>query len=79
MNQKPVFLPPDVCPCLMTKTMHLNTEYRRSEFEEGFTADTALFHCLITMNAQGPDEDDVVPEKCRPGRRCYDGNDEDLT
>ena len=60
-NQKPVFLPSDVCPCLWTKTMTLNTEYRRSEHEEGFIADTALFTCLVTM--RGHDRANPKPEK----------------
>ncbi|MEM7164475.1 MAG: hypothetical protein AAF581_03370 [Planctomycetota bacterium] len=71
--KKPEQLPGDVCSCLMTKTMQLNTHHRRSAFEEHFTADTALFHCLCTMDCQGPDGDDVEPEKCRPGRACYEG------
>lgn len=70
-NQKPVFLPDDVCPCLRTKTMNLNTEYRRSAYEDSFTADTALFHCLKTMQSYGPDERDCDGERCRPGRDCY--------
>ncbi len=70
-NQKREFLSPDICPCFMTKTMTLNTEYRRSPFEDRFTADTAVFHCVRTMGAQGPDDDDVIPETCRPGRACY--------
>ncbi len=65
------FLPDDVCCCLRTKTMSLNTDYRRSPFEGTFTADTALFHCLKTMDAHGPDEEDVEPELCRPGRGCW--------
>ena len=68
------FLPLDVCPCLRTKTMHLNTEYRRSAFEERFSADTALFTCTVTQCPWGPDEDDVLPERCRPGRSCYEGD-----
>lgn len=74
-SKKPELLPEDVCSLLMTKTRHLNTHHRRSAFEETFTADTALFHCACTMCAQGPDDDDVVPEKCRPGRGCYEGED----
>lgn len=69
--QKPLLLPADVCPCLRTKTMTLNTHHRRSAAEDGFTADTAVYHCLVTMAAQGPDEKDVVPAMCRPGRACY--------
>lgn len=67
------FLPADVCPCLHTKTRNLNTEYRRSAFEERFSADTAIFTCTVTHCPWGPDEADVTPERCRPGRACYDG------
>ena len=69
-NQKPVFLPDDVCPCLRTKTMNLNTEYRRVDLDFA-TGDTAIFHCLWTMCAHGPDELDASGELCRPGRECY--------
>ncbi len=70
-DRKPQLLPEDVCPCLRTKTMTLNTHHRRSATEDAFTADTAVYHCLVTMRAQGPDERDVVPGMCRPGRECY--------
>ncbi len=70
-NQKPELLPSDLCCCFFTKTMALNTHYRRSAFEERFTADTAIFHCIRTMSDQGPDERDVLPELCRPGRDCH--------
>lgn len=70
-RRKPELLPPDVCSALFTKTLHLNTHHRRSAFEDFFTACTATFHCLRTHAAHGPDEDDVLPGKCRPGRRCY--------
>ncbi len=78
-NQRPVFLPEDVCPCLRTKTMTLNTEYRRSAFEDSLDADTAIFHCLRTMCPHGPDELDCTPEMCRPGRECYVVDEETLT
>jgi len=77
-NQKPVFLPDDVCPCLRTKTMTLNPEYRRSAYEDRFTANTAIFHCLRTMAPQGPDELDCEPQMCRPGRECYTPDPADL-
>ncbi|MCI0652551.1 MAG: hypothetical protein L0Z55_11795 [Planctomycetes bacterium] len=64
-------LPADLCPCFRTKTLTLNTDYRRSAFEEGFTASTAVCYCLITMAAHGPDDDDVHPARCRPARPCY--------
>lgn len=78
--KKPELLPADVCSMLMTKTRHLNTHHRRSPFEEVFTADTALFHCLCTMSPHGPDDDDARPEACRPCRSCYEGGgEEDIT
>ena len=78
-NRDRELLPSDVCSCLFTKTMALNTQYRRSAFGERFTADTVLFTCVRTMNAHGPDEDDVLPDKCRPGRTCYVSETEDIT
>ena len=69
------FLPPDVCPALMTKTMALNPHYRRTETEEYFSADVAIFYCLQTMREFGPDADDVDPRGCRPGRGCWCGGD----
>ena len=73
------FIPRDICPCLRTKTMHLNAEYRRTPFEDTFTADTAIFTCTVTMCEHGPDDDDCLPDKCRPGRSCYRGTPIDLT
>ena len=78
-NQKPIHLPADICPCFWTKTMQLNTEYRRSEHEEGFVADTAIFNCLVTMRTYGPDQGDVEPVQCRPGRACYQVDDTHIT
>lgn len=77
MNNKPrkdKLLPKDVCPQLMTKTMKLNTHYRRSIQEHYFTADTALFYCLETMNEHGPDDEECFPDNCRPGRSCWCGD-----
>jgi len=78
MNQRPVFLPDDVCPCLRTKTMTLNTEFRRDAFDRFATGDTAIFHCLKTMCAHGPDELDCSAELCRPGRQCYEPDETDI-
>jgi len=69
--RKPQVLPKDACSALMTKTMTLNTEHRRSLQEHFFTADTAIFYCLRTMHEHGPDNDDVLPDTCRPGRECW--------
>lgn len=77
--KKPDVIPADICSCLMTKTMALNTEYRRTVYETTLTADTALYHCIVTMSNMGPDEDDVEPWKCRPGRSCHDCNEVDPT
>ena len=65
------FLPDDVCSGFRTKTMTLNTEHRRCAEEVKMTANTAYFYCLKTMREHGPDEDDVTPDFCRPGRDCY--------
>ncbi|MFN0057129.1 MAG: hypothetical protein ACKVX7_01610 [Planctomycetota bacterium] len=78
-NQKAVHIPPDICPCMRTKTMALNTDYRQSAYEHRFTADTAYFYCLKTMAVQGPDELDAMPEICRPGRACYCGDEPNPT
>jgi len=67
-------LPSNLCPCLFTKTMSLNTEYRRHPFEERYTADTAIFECTRTMSQFGLDEEDAEPERCIPGRACYGGD-----
>ena len=66
------FLPPDVCSCLRTKTMALNTHYTPTEAEILAHADTALFWCIKTTRPYGPDELDVTPRECRPPRECWD-------
>ena len=69
-NQEP--LPKDLCPEFKTKTMTLNTEYRRNPFEDQAESCTAHFWCMLTMDVHGPDDDDVMPHECLPGRSCYD-------
>ena len=71
MQHDPERIPREICACFFTKVMRLNTEYRESEFERTKTAQTAIFHCLATMDSIGPDEDDVIPGRCVPGRECY--------
>ncbi len=74
-QDEPYCLPRDLCPCLFTKTMSLNTEHRLHPLEEQlFTGDTAIFECTRTMSQFGLDEDDANPEKCVPGRMCYGGD-----
>ena len=65
------FLPHDACPALFTKTKALNSLYVPSPAEVRWAADVAIFWCLKTMREQGPDDADVSPAACRPGRSCY--------
>lgn len=65
------FVPRDVCSCLRTKTMALNTHYVPSEAELRAHADTAIFWCIKTTMPWGPDELDATPGSCRPGRECW--------
>ncbi len=75
MTDKNPFLPDDVCPALMTKALALNQVYLTCEFEERSASDVAIFYCLKTMLGWGPDDDDVSPDACRPGRVCHCGTD----
>lgn len=70
-ERRPEFFPKDMCDALMTKTKTLNTEYRRAPEENFYSADTAYFYCLCTMREHGPDENDVEPHSCIPGRKCF--------
>ena len=73
MNQDPSqdFIPRDICSCFFTKAMTLGPGYRRPLFDESSLTDTAIFSCLRTMSEFGPDEEDALPDTCRPGRTCY--------
>lgn len=64
-------LPQDLCACLRTKTMTMGAHARPTIAEDVGAADTAIYHCIVTMTSHGPDEADVMPGACRPGRRCY--------
>lgn len=33
------------------------------------------YWCLCTMTTAGPDDQYVAPEKCQPGRSCYEDAD----
>jgi hypothetical protein len=68
-------IPRDICPRFMTKTMTLNPEHRRSPEEDRSQSCTAHFWCVRTMEVFGPDDQDVFPDDCRPGRSCYEGVD----
>ena len=62
-------LRPGVCSKLRTKTMYLNVDYR-SEGDEPGCNNTAVYWCLKTQQALGPDDNPVCPEDCRAGRGC---------
>jgi hypothetical protein len=62
-------LGPGVCAKLRTKTMYLNVEYR-SEADEPFCRDTAVFWCMKTQGCLGPDDLPVNPGECKAGRAC---------
>ena len=64
-------LPHDLCDCLRTKAMTMGAYSKPTIAEDAGAADTAIYHCMVTMATHGPDEDDVMPCACRPGRQCY--------
>ncbi len=70
------FLPPDICPILQTKSMALNTHYEATEFEARAQSNVAIFYCMQTMTAFGPDDEDVGPAECRKHRGCWCGDPE---
>lgn len=61
-----------ICPRLETKTKKLNTEFRRDPWHDRADCDTQIFWCTKTMAPWGPDEDDAEPERCTPGRCCFE-------
>lgn len=59
-----------VCRALKTK-MHYVTGFEEEHFRP---SGTAHFWCLNTMNQVGPDDGLVVPERCCPGRGCFESD-----
>jgi hypothetical protein len=57
-----------VCPELRTKTMYLNVEWRRDPDVE--SNGTAVYWCLKTGIALGPDSLPAVPRACDSRRAC---------
>ncbi len=35
------------------------------------SSDTRVFHCLMTHDSIGPDNEPVSPSECSPSRACY--------
>jgi hypothetical protein len=70
-------MPPGTCPLLRTKTMALNTDYRRpgQASDDWAVSSTAIFWCVTTMSVMGPDDLDAHPEDCCKTRACYGGRD----
>lgn len=56
------------CRCLRAKEMFIDGELdlARGSFGSGF------FWCLHTQNCLGPDGQVADPERCKPGRSCYE-------
>ena len=58
------------CRCLRTKQMYVQG------FEavdlENTASSTAVYWCVQTMTPVGPDDDQVLPDRCTPGRNCYE-------
>ena len=62
-------LGPDVCPELRTKTMYLNIAHRRHPDSDGGD-NTAIYWCVKTFTALGPDDLPLGPEDCTRARAC---------
>jgi hypothetical protein len=39
---------------------------------ENSASSTAVYWCVQTMTPVGPDDDQVIPDRCIPGRNCYE-------
>jgi hypothetical protein len=63
-------VPEAICGDFRTKTMYL-TVTERDFLEEDPHCHTAVFWCLRTQGAYGPDDREVDPERCRSTRGCY--------
>jgi hypothetical protein len=68
-------MPEGTCPLLRSKSLAMNTDYRRPVAADGYwiMSSTAICWCIRTMSTMGPDEDDVHPDKCREPRACFNG------
>ncbi len=61
-----------VCRALKTK-MHYVAGFEEEHLRPSATAQ---FWCLDTMGPVGPDEHQALPERCGPGRPCYQRDEE---
>lgn len=73
--EKGDLLPEGTCRLLRSKSLAMNTDYRRPISPSGWwmMSSTAICWCIRTMSSMGPDENDVHPDLCREPRACFDG------
>jgi hypothetical protein len=58
-----------VCKHLRTKALHA---YGADTHDAYHTSRSSSYQCLKTCFVTGPDQGLCVPEKCQPGRRCFE-------
>ena len=61
-------LPYEVCKCLRSKGMYIDSEPDPTVQP----SNNHLFWCMHTQTCIGPDNQLAEPENCKPGRDCYD-------
>jgi hypothetical protein len=61
--------PQPVCARLKTKMLYV---IGREDAAFDRPTSTAPWWCLETMSQVGPDDGLVAPERCRPGRSCFE-------
>ena len=60
----------EVCRCLMSKAKLLNLQYDPTVPP----SNDRSYWCVHTQSVIGPDDAVAEPERCGPGRNCYDHN-----
>ncbi len=56
------------CVQLRCKTMYYRPDEREGKVHE---SDTSVHWCMQTQNPIGPDNAEVKPSACQPGRGCF--------
>jgi hypothetical protein len=73
INQPASPAPPSVpCRCLRTKRMYIPALAEDALDLEQNQNDQSFYWCNKTLSALGPDDNQVHPSLCQPGRSCHE-------
>lgn len=62
----------ELCRSLRWKSFYMQKSFSAEDLQLLFSLNEVPYSCLQTCEAWGPDEALSAPERCQPGRGCFE-------